>query len=99
MGSQVLAGREHPGRIGIFGLEQGANIVGQCGRVAQDLLPIVRLQPRIIILDRNAMDFKDMRPLFGAGRSGSRDGSTSWTQVSAKRRVRLGMSAVRAWWP
>ena len=57
-------------RIGILLLEAGADLGIENRRILENLPPVLRLQPCVIILDPDAMNIEDIG--FGGSRGGSR---------------------------
>ncbi len=67
-GAQVSERREHGPRKVVLGLDQGTDIAGQGGGIAQNLLPVRGLQPRIIVAQGNSMQGRFRAALFDSWR-------------------------------
>ena len=74
LGDEPLAQRRGPGERrfgeGVLGLEVGGDVVRQGGRVLEDRLPVLGLQPRVGIGDLLPVDAEAPRPNLGDRRAG-----------------------------
>ena len=91
--------------IGVFGLEQRADVRGQPARIAQDLAPVVRPDPGVVVGPGKAVGGEPRRPRLRArrlrnrslrARSAGRPGPAARHGASARRDGRAPESAQKA---